>query len=115
MGTNETKHLMALNPFRSGNKGHISSLPLAEYDKLISYPWLHEAILQIRGEHQVVGKDMTAAKLKSQLPFRPLLPLSGRQVPTRPHRPREFSLPDFGGYRRGRTRGDCTRNGEATR
>ena len=61
---------MALNPFRSGNKGHISSLPLAEYDKLISYPWLHEAILQIRGEHQVVGKDMTAAKLKSQLPFR---------------------------------------------
>ncbi|HRM57576.1 MAG TPA: hypothetical protein PLP97_10195 [Prevotella sp.] len=70
MGTNETKHLMALNPFRSSNKGHISSLPLAEYDKLISYPWLHEAILQIRGEHQVVGKDMTAAKLKSQLPFR---------------------------------------------
>lgn len=51
MGTNETKHLMALNPFRSGDKGHISSLPLAEYDKLISYPWLHEAILQIRGEH----------------------------------------------------------------
>ena len=64
------KHLMALNPFRSGNKGHISSLPLAEYDKLISYPWLHEAILQIRGEHKVVGKDMTAAKLKGQLPFR---------------------------------------------
>ena len=70
MGTNETKHLMALNPFRSVNKVHISSLPLAEYDKLISYPWLHEAILQIRGEHLVVGKDMTAAKLKSQLPFR---------------------------------------------
>ena len=63
-------HLMALNPFRSGNKGHISSLPLSEYDKLISYPWLHEAILQIRGEHKVVGKDMTAAKLKAQLPFR---------------------------------------------
>nr|WP_298560300.1 hypothetical protein [uncultured Prevotella sp.] len=70
MGTNETKHLMALNPFRSVNKVHISSLPLAEYDKLISYPWLHEAILQIRGEHLVVGKDMTAAKLKAQLPFR---------------------------------------------
>lgn len=64
------KHLMALNPFRSGNKGHTSSLPLTEYDKLISYPWLHEAILQIRGEHKVVGKDMTAAKLKAQLPFR---------------------------------------------
>ena len=70
MGTNETKHLMALNPFRSGNKGHVSSLPLTEYDKLISYQWLHEAILQIRGEHKVVGKDMTAAKLKSQLPIR---------------------------------------------
>ena len=64
------KHLMALNPFRSGNKGHISSLPLSEYDKLISYLWLHEAILQIRGEHKVVGKDMTATKLKAQLPFR---------------------------------------------
>ena len=64
------KHLMALNPFRSGNKGHAGSLPLAEYDKLIAYPWLHEAILQIRGEHKVVGKDMTAAKLKGQLPFR---------------------------------------------
>ena len=64
------KHLTALNPFRSGNKGHTSSLPLTEYDKLISYPWLHEAILQIRGEHKVVGKDMTAAKLKAQLPFR---------------------------------------------
>ena len=70
MGTNETKHLMALNAFRSGNKGHAGSVPLQEYDKLISYPWLHEAILQIRGEHKVVGKDMTAAKLKSQLPFR---------------------------------------------
>ena len=70
MGANEAKHLMALNPFRSGNKGHASSLPLTEYDKLISYPWLHEAILQIRGEHKVVGKDMTAAKLKAQLPFR---------------------------------------------
>ena len=62
--------MIAMNAFRSGNKGHVSSLPLTEYDKLISYPWLHEAILQIRGEHQVVGKDMTAAKLKAQLPFR---------------------------------------------
>ena len=61
---------MALNAFRSGNKGHATSVPLAEYDKVIGYPWLHEAILQIRGEHKVVGKDMTAAKLKSQLPFR---------------------------------------------
>ena len=64
------KQMIAMNAFRSGNKGHVSSLPLTEYDKLINYPWLHEAILQIRGEHQVVGKDMTAAKLKSQLPFR---------------------------------------------
>ena len=64
------KQMIAMNAFRSGNKGHASSLPLTEYDKLISYPWLHEAILQIRGEHKVVGKDMTAAKLKAQLPFR---------------------------------------------
>ena len=64
------RQMIAMNPFRSGNKGHVSSLPLTEYDKLISYQWLHEAILQIRGEHKVVGKDMTAAKLKSQLPIR---------------------------------------------
>ena len=63
-------HQLAMNAFRSGNKGHASTLPLSEYDRLIAYPWLHEAILQIRGEHKVVGKDMTAAKLKSQLPFR---------------------------------------------
>ena len=64
------QHLIAMNACRGGNKGSVSSSSLADYDKLISYRWLHDAILQIRGEQKVVGKDMTAAKLKGQLPFR---------------------------------------------
>ena len=59
-----------MNACRGGNKGSVSSSSLADYDKLIGYRWLHDAILQIRGEQKVVGKDMTAAKLKGQLPFR---------------------------------------------
>ena len=70
---NTTKHSfnqIAFNAFRGGNKGHVETQPLAEYDKLIGYPWLHDAVLQIRGEQKVVGKGMTAEKLKGQLPFR---------------------------------------------
>ena len=63
-------HQIAMNACRGGNKGSVSSSSLADYDKLISYRWLHDAIQQIRGEQKVVGKDMTAAKLKGQLPFR---------------------------------------------
>ena len=70
MNNNQPNHLMAMNAVRGGNKGQVSSLPLTEYDKLISYGWLHDAVLQIRGEQKLVGKDMTIDKLKSQLPFR---------------------------------------------
>ena len=38
-----------MNPQRGGNKGSASSLPLAEYDKLIAQPWLHTMVEQIRG------------------------------------------------------------------
>jgi hypothetical protein len=54
-------HFMAMNPQRGGNKGSASCLPLAEYDKLIAQPWLHDMVEQIRG-----GND----KLKGLMPFR---------------------------------------------
>ena len=55
------KHFIAMNPQRGGNKGSASCLPLAEYDKLIAQPWLHDMVEQIRG-----GND----KLKGLMPFR---------------------------------------------
>ena len=54
-------HFIAMNPQRGGNKGCASCLPLAEYDKLIAQPWLHDMVEQIRG-----GND----KLKGLMPFR---------------------------------------------
>ena len=54
-------HFIAMNPQRGGNKGSVSCLPLAEYDKLIAQPWLHDMVEQIRG-----GND----KLKGLMPFR---------------------------------------------
>ena len=69
---------IAFNGFRGGNKGSISSQPLSEYDKTIRYPWVHDAILQIRGEkpiRSINNHDATALakaqqRIKSQLPFR---------------------------------------------
>ena len=52
-------HFIAMNPQRGGNKGSASCLPLAEYDKLIAQPWLHDMVEQIRG-----GND----KLKGLMP-----------------------------------------------
>ena len=54
-------HFIAMNPQRGGNKGSASCLPLAEYDKLIAQPWLHDMVEQIHG-----GND----KLKGLMPFR---------------------------------------------
>ena len=54
-------HFIAMNPQRGGNKGSARCLPLAEYDKLIALPWLHDMVEQIRG-----GND----KLKGLMPFR---------------------------------------------
>ena len=54
-------HFIAMNPQRGGNKGSASCLPLAEYDKLIAQPWLHDMVEQIRGGNN---------KLKGLMPFR---------------------------------------------
>ena len=76
---NETmQHLIAFNGFRGGNKGSASCQPLSEYDKTISLPWLHEMVLQIRGEKSIRSVDRTddaqlakaRQRIKGQLPFR---------------------------------------------
>ena len=69
---------IAFNGFRGGNKGSITSQPLSEYDKTIRYPWVHDAILQIRGEkpirsvdnHDAAALTKAQQRIKSQLPFR---------------------------------------------
>ena len=69
---------IAFNGFRGGNKGSITSQPLSEYDKTIRYPWVHDAILRIRGEkpirsvdnHDAAALAKAQQRIKSQLPFR---------------------------------------------
>ena len=83
-------HQISFNPFRGGNKGSVSSLPLSEYDKTIGYPWLRQMVAQIRGDVPIYGKRQLGAngkvtveepltgeplkkevaRIKSQLPFR---------------------------------------------
>ena len=76
---NETmQHWIAFNGFRGGNKGNASCQPLSEYEKTISLPWLHEMVLQIRGEKSIRSVDRTddaqlakaRQRIKGQLPFR---------------------------------------------
>ena len=72
------QHLIAFNGFRGGNKGSASCQPLSEYDKTISLPWLHEMVLQIRGEKSIRSVDRAdeakiakaQQRIKGQLPFR---------------------------------------------
>ena len=72
------QHLIAVNGFRGGNKGSARCQPLSEYDKTISLPWLHEMVLQIRGEKSIRSVDRAdeakiakaQQRIKGQLPFR---------------------------------------------
>ena len=73
----ETQHVIALNPYRKGNKGKVFSNSLAVYDKVIASPEIRKMIRQIRGElpiPKVDANDAEAVKkaqdrLKSELPF----------------------------------------------
>lgn len=73
----ETQHVIALNPYRKGNKGKVFSNSLAVYDKVIASPEIRKMIQQIRGElpiPKVNANDEEAVKkaqdrLKSELPF----------------------------------------------
>lgn len=73
----ETQHVIALNPYRKGNKGKVFSNNMAVYDKVIASPEIRKMIQQIRGElpiPKVNANDAEAVKkaqdrLKSELPF----------------------------------------------
>ena len=72
-----TQHVIALNPYRKGNKGKVFSNSMAVYDKVIASPEIRKMIQQIRGElpiPKVNANDAEAVKkaqdrLKSELPF----------------------------------------------
>ena len=73
----ETQHVIALNPYRKGNKGKVFSNSMAVYDKVIASPEIRKMIQQIRGELPILkvnANDEEAVKkaqdrLKSELPF----------------------------------------------
>ena len=73
----ETQHVIALNPYRKGNKGKVFSNSMAVYDKVIASPEIRKMIQQIRGElpiPKVNANDAEEVKkaqdrLKSELPF----------------------------------------------
>ena len=73
----ETQHVIALNPYRKGNRGKVFSNSMAVYDKVIASPEIRKMIQQIRGElpiPKVNANDEKAVKkaqdrLKSELPF----------------------------------------------
>mgnify|MGYP003367863998 CR=1 FL=1 len=73
----EIQHVIALNPYRKGNKGKVFSNSMAVYDKVIASPEIRKMIQQIRGElpiPKVDANDAEAVKkaqdrLKSELPF----------------------------------------------
>ena len=73
----KTQHVIALNPYRKGNKGKVFSNSMAVYDKVIASPEIRKMIQQIRGElpiPKVNANDAEAVKkaqdrLKSELPF----------------------------------------------
>ena len=73
----ETQHVIALNPYRKGNKGKVFSNSMAVYDKVIASTEIRKMIQQIRGElpiPKVNANDAEAVKkaqdrLKSELPF----------------------------------------------
>ena len=73
----ETVHVVAINPYRKGNKGKVFSYNIDTYDKVIGSKEIKKMIQQIRGELPIDGVDLndaqamkkTQERLKSELPF----------------------------------------------
>ena len=73
----ETVHVVAINPYRKGNKGKVFSYNMDTYDKVIESAAVKKMIQQIRGELPIDGVDLNDAqavkkaqeRLKSELPF----------------------------------------------
>ena len=70
-------HVVAINPYRKGNKGKVFSYNIDTYDKVIESAAVKKMIQQIRGELPIDGVDLNDAqavkkaqeRLKSELPF----------------------------------------------
>ena len=73
----EIVHVVAINPYRKGNKGKVFSYNIDTYDKVIGSKEIKKMIQQIRGELPIDGVDLNDAqavkkaqeRLKSKLPF----------------------------------------------
>ena len=73
----EIVHVVAINPYRMGNKGKVFSYNIDTYDKVIGSEEIKKMIQQIRGELPIDGVDLNDAqavkkaqeRLKSELPF----------------------------------------------
>ena len=73
----EIVHVVAINPYRKGNKGKVFSYNIDTYDKVIESAAVKKVIQQIRGELPIDGVDLNDAqavkkaqeRLKSELPF----------------------------------------------
>ena len=73
----EIVHVVAINPYRKGNKGKVFSYNVDTYDKVIGSEEIKKMIQQIRGELPIDGVDLNDAqavkkaqeRLKSELPF----------------------------------------------
>ena len=73
----ETVHVVAINPYRKGNKGKVFSYNIDTYDKVIESAAVKKMIQQIRGELPIDGVDLNDVqavkkaqeRLKSELPF----------------------------------------------
>ena len=71
------EHVVAINPYRKGNKGKVFSYRMDTYDKVIESKEIKKMIQQIRGELPIDGVDLNDAqavkkaqeRLKSELPF----------------------------------------------
>ena len=73
----EVVHVVAINPYRKGNKGKVFSYNIDTYDKVIGSKEIKKMIQQIRSELPIDGVDLNDAqavkkaqeRLKSELPF----------------------------------------------
>ncbi|MBT9637031.1 hypothetical protein, partial [Segatella copri] len=58
----ETVHVVAINPYRKGNKGKVFSYNIDTYDKVIGSKEIKKMIQQIRGELPIDGVDLNDAQ-----------------------------------------------------
>lgn len=73
----EIVHVVAINPYRKGNKGKVFSYNIDTYDKVSGSKEIKKMIQQIRGELPIDGVNLNDAqavkkaqeRLKSELPF----------------------------------------------